>query len=83
VFETRLGERVTDGERVLLPLSRSLRLTLPGRAGGLVWNRPFGVLVRESASSRLVRVVDATRWIQTSLLAAGIAGAVLARLVRR
>jgi hypothetical protein len=83
VFEIRLGEKVTHGERVLIPLSRSLRLRMPGHAGGLVWNRPFGIVVREGASSRLVRVVDATRWIQMSLLAAGIAGAVLARLVRR
>jgi len=83
IFETKAGEEVAHGKRVLIPLARSLRLRLPGNAGGLVWNRPFGILVREGTRGRLVRVVDATRWIQTLLLAAGIAGAILAHLVRR
>lgn len=81
--ETRAGGEVGHGKRVLIPMARALLLRLPGSAGGLVWNRPFGVLVREGASGRLVRVPDWTRRIQWSLLAAGLAAAVLARLFRR
>jgi hypothetical protein len=82
-FETWKEAEVADGNRVLVPLARSLRLRLPGNAGGLVWNRPFGVLVREEARGRLVHIADWTRRIQWSLLAAGFAAAVVARLVRR
>jgi hypothetical protein len=82
-FETWKEVEVADGNRVLVLLTRSLRLRLPGNAGGLVWNRPFGVLVREGTRDRLVPIADWTRRIQWSLLAAGFAAAVVARLVRR
>jgi hypothetical protein len=83
VFETKAGEEVAHGKRVLIPLARSLRLRLPENAGGLVWSRPFGVLVREGARDRLIPIADWTRRIQWSLLAAGFAATVVARLVRR
>jgi hypothetical protein len=82
-FETWKEVEVAAGNRVLVLLTRSLRLRLPGNAGGLVWNRPFGVLVREGTRDRLVPIADWTRRIQWSLLAAGFAAAVVARLVRR
>ena len=52
---------------------RSLRLTLPGLTAGFVWNRPVGIWIEKGAARRVVRVSDPTRWIQWSLLGAGLA----------
>jgi hypothetical protein len=49
----------------------------------MVWSRPFGVVVKEGASHRFVRVVDPTRRIQWALLAGGLTAAILVRLFRR
>jgi hypothetical protein len=38
---------IEHGERTLIPLARTLRLRLPGVAAGMVWSRPFGVVVKE------------------------------------
>jgi len=74
---------IEHGERTLIPLARTLRLRLPGVAAGMVWSRPFGVVVKEGASHRFVRVVDPTRRIQWALLAGGLTAAILVRLFRR
>jgi len=74
---------IEHGERTLIPLARTLRVRLPGVAAGMVWSRPFGVVVKEGPSHRLVRVVDPTRRIQWALLAGGLATAILVRLFRR
>jgi hypothetical protein len=80
--ETSRGTPIALPERVLIPVSRALRVRLPGGAGGLVWSRPFGVEINERWLSRFVRVPDRTRKIQIRLLATGLAAAVLLRLLR-
>ena len=56
-------------------------LRFPGLRGGLVWNRPAGVIVDENGESITVPTRDVTRLVQWSLLALG-AGAALAIAIR-
>ena len=50
--------------------SRSWRARLP--FGGLVWNRPAAVIVRQDGVERRLPIVDVTRRRQVALLAAGL-----------
>jgi hypothetical protein len=81
--ETTRGPEVPHGKRVLIPVAKAVRHHLPGGAAGFVWNHPFGLVVKDDAGSRFLRVPDWTRRIQWSLLAAGLAAGMLARLLRR
>lgn len=77
------GRRIEVDGRTIVPIARSLRLPVPGGAGGLVWNRPVGILVEEAGGRRYVRVRDRTREIQWLLLGAGLAVAVVIWLAGR
>lgn len=81
--ETTRGAEVPHGERVLIPVAKAARHHLAGGGGGFVWNHPFGLVVRDDGGSHFLRVPDWTRRIQWSLLAAGLAAGMLARLLRR
>ncbi len=75
-IETQIGDEVVAGDLRLAPISRSLRLVL--RNGGLVWNRPLGVVVRDAAGGEaLVKIRDLTRRVQLALLGAGILGSII------
>ena len=71
----RQGERISHLGRMLVPMTRSFLLRLPGESGGLVWNQPAGVRVEDGSGTRLLRITDPTRRIQLGLLAAGLATA--------
>jgi hypothetical protein len=77
--ETRAGEAVQAGARCLVPYSKVLRLQVPGwRGGGLVWNRPVGVLVTEAnGQETMLPVRDITRYVELLLLAAGLVSGLL------
>ncbi len=82
-LETKAGEPLEiPGGRVRL-LSRVLALRWP-RRGGLIWNRPIGVVVEDEAGRRrFVPICDPTRRLQCLILAAGLAAAVFIRLAPR
>jgi hypothetical protein len=71
------------GGRLLVPVSRTVTVRLPGRAGGLVWNRPLAVEVRESGERRVLPIPDWTRRLQWFLLGAGATAAILLRRAAR
>ncbi len=82
-METRAGKTTQAGGRSLTPFSQALILSFPGMLGGLVWNRPVSVLVREPDGSEIViPVVDRTRQIELALLGA-VAGFSLFILISR
>ena len=78
-IETRSGDPIDAGGTTLVPVARSVRLQL--RGGGVIWNRPVGVLV--DGGETLVPICDRTRQLQLALLGAGLAGALILRWIRR
>ncbi len=88
-IETRTGAPIAAGEVRLVPVARSWRLETGW--GGLVWNRPAGVLVEQAGvtpegsrrSRGMVPIRDWTRRWQLALLGAGLAGSLALRLRRR
>jgi hypothetical protein len=65
-WQTQLGEKVTVGDVSLTPQSRALILHWPG--GGLVWNRPVAVVIKQGDRLSRLPIVDVTRLAQISLL---------------
>jgi hypothetical protein len=79
--QVQLGKPMRVGEGEITPYSRSTTVLFPGMAGGLVWNRPAGVLVNQSDGSEVTLLIrDATRIAQITLLAIGLLGGLTAWL---
>ena len=77
-YQSQAGQAIPYGEQELVPITRWLRLKLPGLPGGLIWNRPAAVVVREpDGSQRVLPVRDLTRLIQVALLGLGLGAAAL------
>lgn len=82
--ETRAGEPVQVGGARIIPFARSLRLQIPGRTAGLVWNRPVSVLVQYAdGSEKILPIYDLTRLAQLGLLTAGLLAPLLIWRARR
>ncbi len=76
-----MGQVMKVGDGEITPYSRSTTVLFPGIAGGLVWNRPGGVIVKQSDGSEIdLRIRDATRIAQLTLLAIGLIGGLAAWL---
>jgi hypothetical protein len=77
--EDRVGEPIqAPGGVVVTPQARAICLELPGRRGGLVWNRPVAVKVRDaSGQESVLPVVDVTRQAQVSILVSALFSALL------
>ncbi|HJW91218.1 MAG TPA: hypothetical protein VJ436_11315 [Anaerolineales bacterium] len=77
-FETRAGEAIYSGPLTLIPLVHSLRIRFPRMRGGLVWNRPASIVVRDAeGGEHALPVPDPTRRAQLVLLGSGLVGALL------
>jgi hypothetical protein len=72
----KFGKPWTHSARVLTPRTRAMLLRFPGLGGGLVWNRPSGVIVDENGERVTLETPDVTRRIQWALLAMGAAAAI-------
>lgn len=82
-LETRAGKITHTNGRNITPFSQALILGFPGMPGGLIWNRPVSVLVREPDGSEIViPVIDRTRQIELTLLGA-VAGFTLLMFISR
>ncbi len=76
-----MGEPMKFGETEVTPYSRSTTILIPGDAGGLVWSRPGGVIVKQSDGTEADLLIrDATRIAQITLLAIGLLGGLTAWL---
>jgi hypothetical protein len=72
----RFGKPSTRSGRVLMPRTRAMLLRFPGLRGGLVWNRPSGVVVGENGERIAAETPDATRRVRWALLGLGAAAAI-------
>ena len=79
-WRTTLGEPITAGETRITPQSRALVVRLP--FGGLVWNRPTGVLVERPGQSEKIPVVDVTGTAVLALTALGVIIPLFLKLLR-
>ena len=74
-----LGQRMQVGETEVTPYARATLVQFPGLLGGLVWNRPAGVLVKRSDGREArLPIRDVTRLAQISLLLLGFLGGLAA-----
>jgi hypothetical protein len=80
--ETSWGDEIEHGDRLLVPVGKSVRVSFSRRPGGIVWTRPLGVEVHEAGEERFLPVHDRTRRLQWLLLCAGMAGGLLLHLAR-
>ncbi len=81
-IEDKIGEAVAANGTTLTPVARSLRITIPGLHGGLIWNRPVAVHVRPAAGEEWTMPVrDVTRQAQWGLLASGFINGLLLGLL--
>jgi len=82
--EIRTGEAMQVGDYHITPQTQVLRIRLPGKNTGLIWNRPKAVLVKTSDGQETsLPVRDVTRLVMWSMLAGGVLGAILIGLTRR
>ncbi len=76
-----MGQPMKVGEVEITPYSRATTVLVAGFSGGLVWNRPAGVLVKQSDGSEVKLMIrDVTRIAQITLLAIGLLGGLSAWL---
>jgi hypothetical protein len=61
-IETHASPPLRAAGRTLTLFNQAWTLRLPGKAGGLVWNRPAAVLVQSAdGSEEIIRIKDFTR----------------------
>jgi len=65
-WQTLSGDKVTVGDVTVMPQSKALTICCP--RGGLVWNRPVGILVERGEQTERIPIVDVTRIAQLGLL---------------
>jgi hypothetical protein len=65
-WKTISGDKVTVRDVTITPQSRALTVRWPH--GGLVWNRPVGILVEGGGQTQHIPIVDVTRMAQLGLL---------------
>ncbi len=80
--EIKTGEAVQAGDMTITPLTRVLKVQIPGHNAGLVWNRPKAVVVRTAeGEQRSLPIVDVTRLAIWTILAGGFLGAILVGMI--
>jgi hypothetical protein len=82
VREIRTGETRQFGNFEITPLTRVLKIQLPGQHAGLIWNRPKAVIVKTAdGQENILPVRDVTRLAIWSMLAGGLLGAIVIGLL--
>jgi hypothetical protein len=80
----RTGEPVQVGDFEVTPQTRVLKIQLPSYHSGLIWNRPKAVIIRTAdGQERTLPVRDVTRMVIWAMLAGGLLGAMLIRMMNR
>jgi hypothetical protein len=75
---------IQAGNLEVTPVSQALIIRAPGRANGLVWNRPVAVRVQTPGEQmQVLPVYDRTRLAQLLILGAGLLGSALIWLILR
>lgn len=82
--ETRAGDPIPAGDTTIVPLAKSYQLRLPGKVGGVIWNRPASVVVQTAVGQEYILPIrDVTRRAQFALLGGSLLAGLLAWLVVR
>jgi len=67
--ETKAGTPIQQGQVTITPFASSLRIGIPGRPVGLIWNRPSSILIQSADGDERVQTIpDITRQIEWILL---------------
>ena len=75
---TPVQAKTRNGPVTVIPIVKVAHVQLPGLTGGLIWNRPTGVLVQTAEGGQVrLPVRDITRYFQAAFLAAGLLGAAI------
>jgi hypothetical protein len=76
------GEMQQVGNYQLTPVSQVLKIMTPGKHVGFYWNRPKAVVVRTlDGQEQVLPVTDVTRIAIWLMLAGGVLGAILVRII--
>ena len=82
--EVKTGETQQVGDFEITPTTNLFRVQFPGYHGGIIWNRPKAVMVKNANGEEYILPVrDVTRLTIWSMLAGGILGAILIGLMYR
>lgn len=82
--ETRAGEPIPAGDTTIVPLAKSYQFRLPGKVGGVIWNRPASVVVQTALGQEYILPIrDVTRQAQFALLGGSLLAGLLAWLLVR
>jgi hypothetical protein len=85
-FEHKInaGEAMHVGNLEITPLARVMKIQLPGKHAGLIWNRPQAVVVRTpDGQENALPVIDVTRVTVWAILGAGLIGALIIGMLLR
>lgn len=83
-YDTKAGDAVPAGSRIIIPVSRALQIHVPGMKGGFIWNRPVGLWVQSpDGSEEFIPIQDVTRRAQLMALVAGLLGSLFVWMIFR
>ena len=82
--ESYIGETRRVGSYEITPVNQVIKIQVPGKHAGFIWNRPRSVVVTgDDGQEQVLPVVDVTRIAMWAMLAGGILGALAVGLMRR
>lgn len=82
--QIKIGETMQVGKYRLTPVTRVLKVQIPGYHAGLIWNRPKAVMVRTvDGQEQVLPVTDITRILIWAMLTGGLLGAILTGILYR
>jgi hypothetical protein len=82
--EIRTGDAIQVGDYEIIPQTRLFTVKFPGHHANLIWNRPNAVVVRTADGQETILAVrDMTRMVMWFMLAGGLLGVILIRLMKR
>ena len=70
--ETRAANPLEAGTYTLVPLTKVVRVHIPGWLGGVIWNRPIAVVVNTGGEEQVLPIRDLTRVIQFWIFGSGL-----------
>jgi len=81
--ENRAGQSIHFNGNTLVPFTQHWRLKLPWSKGGLIWNRPVSVVIRDAQNlETVIPIQDVTRQVSWLLFGLSFASVVLTFLAR-
>jgi hypothetical protein len=77
-FETQAGAAIPYRDVKIIPFSRVLRLQIPGKSAGVIWNRPVSVAtITPDGREHVMPIRDATRQAELALLGTSLAASLV------